>query len=268
MSVEKAPGPIIVFGAPRSGTTYLIRILNAHPEVYVSGESRLFVWVHRSLSTLTDDDRAINAHRDKFVAHLMETYPSMIRDFYHKVAPQIRWWGDKNPFYGAAENEGCLQTIAALYEEAKFIHLIRDVRAIAASYQRKGWGSFEGVLEAWPRYLRIAGEFGASCSPDRFLELRYEDLIEDDLGWARSLFAFLEIDLRSVVVDFCREQCQNRTPFSEPTRDLSGNITRQEWRDVLTRDQQRECLKRLGDRLVALGYESEESLAARAGETG
>lgn len=261
MNAEKAPGPIIVFGAPRSGTTYLIRILNAHPDVYVSGEARLFVWIHRSLRVLTEDKRVVNAHRDKFVAHLEEAYPDLIRDFYHRVAPRIRYWGDKNPFYGGAENEGCLETIAGLFPEARFLHIVRDVRAIAASYKRKKWGSFEGVLAAWPRYLEIGRRFGASCPEDRYFELRYEDLVADDLGMAERLFGFLEIDFHTAVAEFCEEQRRERTPFSEPTRELKGDVTRSDWHRVLSPEQCRECLERLGPWLVELGYETEASLA-------
>jgi len=36
---ELAPDPIIVYGAPRSGTTYLEQILNAHPAIFISHET-------------------------------------------------------------------------------------------------------------------------------------------------------------------------------------------------------------------------------------
>ena len=31
--------PIVVYGAARSGTTYLVQILNRHPEVFVSDDA-------------------------------------------------------------------------------------------------------------------------------------------------------------------------------------------------------------------------------------
>ena len=39
MTTELASDPIIVYGAPRSGTTYLQRLLSSHPDVYISDET-------------------------------------------------------------------------------------------------------------------------------------------------------------------------------------------------------------------------------------
>jgi hypothetical protein len=50
--------PIVVFGAPRSGTTYLEQILNAHPAVFISHETRVFAWLHHAL-VLTQDHRLL-----------------------------------------------------------------------------------------------------------------------------------------------------------------------------------------------------------------
>lgn len=259
MSEARATDPIIVFGAPRSGTSYLNRIVNEHPKVYVSGESRLFVWAHRSIHVVTEDKKAILTHRDKFIDHLLATYPDLIRDFYRSIAPHVRWWGDKNPHYGGPENRGCLETIAALFPRAKFVQIVRDGRAVVASRLRKGWGTFDGNLDAWAAHVEIGCRFGASLPEDRYHELRYEDLVEDDEGSARRLFEFLEIPMHSAVIEFCESQQVQRTPVSDPTRDFDQDITKPDWESVLTPDQRQEALRRLGPILVRLGYEHESS---------
>ncbi len=71
--------PIIVFGAPRSGTTYLTMLLNSHPEVFISQEIRLFVWLHQAVQVLPQDFRYVHNSREAFVAHLRLSFPDLVR---------------------------------------------------------------------------------------------------------------------------------------------------------------------------------------------
>ena len=87
--------PIIVYGAPRSGTPYVEQLLNAHPEVFISREMRGFAWLRRALA-LTQDREMIANHRAEFVEHLRGAFPQMMRDFYRTLAPAARYWGDRS----------------------------------------------------------------------------------------------------------------------------------------------------------------------------
>src|SRR5262245_51327649 len=118
--------PIIIYGAPRSGTTYLCEILNHHPDVFISGESRVFLWVQASLNNLTQRSELLWYGRKVFVEHLRKQYPELIRGFYQELSPGAKYWGDKYPHYAAPVHRGCLETIRALFPSAKFIHIIRD----------------------------------------------------------------------------------------------------------------------------------------------
>ena len=70
MIVDPENSPVIVFGAPRSGTTYLAEILNQHPEVAISNEIRLMVWAHNVLKILTQQDEMVYNERLEFTAYL------------------------------------------------------------------------------------------------------------------------------------------------------------------------------------------------------
>lgn len=65
MDPRQHPSPLIVFGAPRSGTTYLNGILNRHPQVFIAHETRLFAWLHRACRTLTRDEHLLLNHREE-----------------------------------------------------------------------------------------------------------------------------------------------------------------------------------------------------------
>jgi hypothetical protein len=258
--VSQEISPIIIFGAPRSGTTYVNRILNEHPEIFITHETRLFAWVHQSLNVLPHDDQVVLNHRDRFIKHLRSVYPDWIRDFYKTLHPHVRYWGDKNPHYADPINQGCLDTIAALFPETRFIHVIRDGRDVVSSLIRKGWVDFESAHQTWMSHIEIGCAFGSSQQPNRYIEVRYEDLIRDDVGGARTLFDFLGIEMHPNVVIFCQDQREQRTPLSMPTRDLSRGVAISDWATMLAPDQQLRSLALLGGHLMRYGYETAASL--------
>lgn len=271
MSVEQAPDPIIVFGAPRSGTTYLQRILDLHPDVFVSHEARLFGWLHQSLNVLTQRDEFLVTYREQFIQHLRATYPQLIRDFYRQMNPKARWWGDKNPHYGDPVNAGCLETIVALFPGAKFVHIVRDGRDVVSSLMRRThgdgspWADFPTAHRVWNNHVERGTSFGRTLPAEQFFEFRYEDLIRDDVGVVRKLFEFLKIPCAEAVVKFCEAQQEKRTPLSTPTRDLS-NVTVSDWATLLNTSQQRRSLELIGENLIAYGYETADSLAVKIHE--
>lgn len=252
--------PIVIYGAARSGTTYLVQILNKHPRVYVSDETRIFAWAHDVFRRLTGDERTSYRKRDELVDYLRRTLPAYIRDFYRELAPDARWWGDKNPHYAHPDNLGCLETILELYRQAKFLHIVRDGRDVVTSGLRGVWTDFESVHRMWTSHLDIGCEFGRALPPDQYFELRYEELVADDLAMARRIFDFLGLDLHPAVERFCRNQQENRTPFCTPSRDIRADVTRSDWAEHLTPDQQLQSLELLGEHLVRYGYETGEGL--------
>jgi hypothetical protein len=255
-----APDPIIVYGAPRSGTSYLNAILNEQPGVFITHETRIFVWAHKSMGELLDRPQVFNTHLDRFRAHLRASYPDLIRSFYASMRPRAVHWGDKNPHYAAPGNEGCLETIVELFPGARFIHIIRDGRDVVASLIRKTkpdgspWIEFEQAHHVWADHVDIGRAFGATLPAGRYHELRYEDLISDDVGVARRVFDFLGLAMDPAVVDFCEQQQRERTPLSGPTRDMA-DVGASQWAAVLTPAQQDQSLSLIGERLGDLGYQ-------------
>ena len=94
--------------------------------------------------------------------------------------------------------------------------------------------------------------------------MRYEHLVGDDVAVARELFTFLGLDLDPAVEAFCLEQQRERTPFSNPARDLSVGVSESPWSTTFTPEQRLRSLELIGDQLVRYGYETEVSLEALA----
>ena len=58
------------------------------------------------------------------------------------------------------------------------------------------------------------------------------------------------------MIEFCRSQHVQRTPFSGPIRDLNLGAARSQWAQVLTPEERVRSLDILASRLVKYGYES------------
>lgn len=262
MQPELAPYPIIIVGAARSGTTYLTNLLNSHPDVCISNEIRLFVWAHKSLNELPQKRDVIYRERERFVRHLYESYPELIRSFYASYGGGKRYWGDKNPHYLIPDYPSCLETICRLFPRVHFIHIIRDGRDVVMSGLRGVWRDFTRVHLMWRSHIIRALALAQTLPAGQYFEVRYEELIRNDTAVARHIFDFLDIPFHLDVIQFCEAQQVQRTPFSSPTRNIKADVTVSDWATVLTPQQKLRSLDFLGPHLVQLGYESDASLAA------
>lgn len=179
---------IFIVGAPRSGTTWLQRMLSAHPSVAsVEPELTLF---SRYVATWEDNYRrekeAMEAGRwqqglpvlwdaDRFRCHLRQ----FLEDSYAEVIAirsEATHVLDKHPNYA-----NHMPLIARYLPQARFIHLVRDGRDVALSMMsaRRRVGHSPGEIRAaareWQRNVSNARLHGASL-PGRYIEVRYEDL--------------------------------------------------------------------------------------------
>src|SRR5688500_1921999 len=193
---EEAP-PFFIVGSARSGTTLLRLMLNAHRDVAVPPESRFITEIqHRDGSIRADDllsalgshkrfqtwDLPLEAVRDEidrdpvpFADGIAATYR-----VYARVHGKTRW-GDKTPRY--VEH---IPFIAELFPQARFIHLIRDGRNVALSYANVPFGP-KNVAKAaalWGSRVAKCCHDGRALGGGRYLEIRYEDLVEDAAGEA------------------------------------------------------------------------------------
>lgn len=264
------PDPILVYGAPRSGTTYLREILAAHPEVGLTNENRVFSWLHEVVDVLPHDERFVLGDRSAFVDLLRDELPELLRHYYRSTLPAARWWGDKNPHY--ASDPAILRTALVLFPGARFVHIHRDPRAVIASLLRKRhpdgspWITPEDAHVLVVGHVRNALDFHAEVGDGRALRIRYEDLVADDEAVARGLFGWLGIPFVEPVAALCRQQRAERTGFSGPTSDLAlaGSKAQAiaDWKGRLPAARLRDSLQFLAPLLLELGYEDDASLDA------
>jgi len=164
-SADGAPVFFLV-GQAKSGTSWLMRMLDSHPEVLCRGEGRIFgrnyrredikrmqsrtlqpsslyraildaeylnAWVDRSVWT-RDEDK--DEHLDNLTRVATEYF---LTGRLSKTGKRIV--GDKTPFL----SEEILAEISGIYPDARVIHIIRDGRDVAISTMHHLWNHQIGL---------------------------------------------------------------------------------------------------------------------------
>ena len=76
--------PFFVIGAPRSGTSYLVEVLNRHPDVVMTNETRVMTFLYRALHRWSKDRMALMTERTLFLSTFRRHVPDIVRDFYRQ----------------------------------------------------------------------------------------------------------------------------------------------------------------------------------------
>ena len=194
--VDAAP-PIFVIGSPRSGTTLLRLILDSHPRISCGEETHFL----RDLESIVGRNWALvstyGLSRDWWLDHIRTLYAEFQAEVLAR-ADKARW-AEKDPTYTLH-----LPFIEELFPDAVYIHLLRDGHDVVASF-RDRWGYAAAARAArteWARYVDAARELGRRLPEERFLELRYEELVADPATQGQRLFTFLGESWDPAVLDF------------------------------------------------------------------
>ena len=218
---------VFVVGCPRSGTTLLQRMLDAHPELVVTNDTHFIPRAlrgeesHVPLSSVLVD-RVVSYHRfgrlgvDEATARRLavgsSTYAAYICRLYDQVAAQRDkpHAGEKTPDYVRH-----IPLLHELFPSAKILHIIRDGRDVALSaldWARpdKGPGRFPlwesaplAVCALWWARFVIAGRLsGPVLGPAIYHEVRYEALVAEPEAVLRDIVNFLELPFNDCMLRF------------------------------------------------------------------
>jgi hypothetical protein len=260
--------PDVIFflvGMPKSGTTWLCRMLDTHPEIWCKGEAHLFDQMPFDL--FTDFQRLWRDHEQRYPrwSYFDIDERDIVRmyryctDLYLLKAFSVsgkRICGDKSP-----GSEAFIERIDQLYPEAKIIHLVRDGRDGVVS-----WNSFleegrplteETVIaygQRWQESVTLALSY--TNLRTNYVITRYEELLESPEQELGQLFAFLGADTTANVV----HECVIRNRFEVMRRDLPTMCRkgiRGDWRNNFD-SRLKDAFKRVANHgLLALGYETQ-----------
>lgn len=195
---------VFLVGARRSGTRWLERILDAHPDVaVVPSETFLFSHGLRPLS-----DRVwhgivpavtvgrIYMQRDAYVDGLRELCDRLFGDLLTALDPRATVIVERTPWHVYH-----LDLVAAIYPEAPVVHVLRDGRDVVRSLLAQPWGPDNAELAAteWRTAVEAAREWGPRL--EHFAEVRYEELLAAPRAGAARLYESVGLRCDDAILD-------------------------------------------------------------------
>jgi LPS sulfotransferase NodH len=251
---------VLVFGCPRSGTTWLTRLLLSHPQAAgpEHSESRLFTDLQPFATALE--------HRmaDGPLAYVEErTLVAALRQFCDDLLG-ADLQGRRRVFEKTPANALQLPFIRRIYPDAWYIHIVRDGRDVTRSVSEVEFGQAdvsEGAA-GWVEYLRAVERDAPGLA--RFREVRYEDLLAEPVAGVSELLSWVGLEVDDQVRDSIAERAGTRVSQFN----TGGQVGAGKWRE-LTQEQLRDIYRVAGDLLITRGYaeraEVERALAGRSG---
>lgn len=273
-------GPLFVVGMPRSGTKLLRGLLLQHPRVRIPTAETDFLpfiveWVERHGEPQTDNvfERLSNdmRHATYFVFRPKTRGPFSWREWqaacggHFDVAGLfegfLRYeldigrgsgiiWGDKSPAYIRH-----IPMLLQLFPSARIVHIIRDVRDHCVS-MRKAWN--KDIRRAAWRWGTDVLQAHKQCvaTPNRCLEVRFEDLLQQPEQQMRRLCAFLDLDFFQGLSDLKRS-VENRGDATGRAEIVRDNFNKFEAR--LTPAELADVESLAYTTMTSLGYEAQRA---------
>ncbi len=219
-----------IVGSTKSGTTWLQKMLDAHPEIVCSGEGHFMDKLASPLTSLVKDYGSFMQVVEREVYEGKPCYqPFTIAEFDYifscmmalimskrEISPEIKFLGDKTPVHALY-----MKDIHRIFPSLKFIHLVRDGRDVVVSNfrhldrvanpeskKRYGDWSLRGAMadltKRWLSHVKPAHEFGKE-HPEIYHTVRYEDLKSAPEKTFTSLLGFLGAKKTLEIVENCVE---------------------------------------------------------------
>jgi hypothetical protein len=211
--------PLFLIGNKRSGTSQLVRVLNMHPQVFVSHESDISWILYQFHNDQPfrghpwDSDKGMRFTLERS-GHLLQRMASPQENFLALqllmmengspwLAAQkktgLQWVGDKKPMQHT--DPELLKFLLQHFPEAHFLHIVRhpfDVVASSDRFNRTAHGDFwlglspEEKAERWAFHEQRVLQLRETL-PRRVHSLRYEDFCRETEKELSGVFKFLQL---------------------------------------------------------------------------
>jgi tetratricopeptide (TPR) repeat protein len=212
--------PVFVVGMPRSGTTLIEQILASHAKVHGAGELKIMQQI--ADFTVGPDRRPVGF--PQIIDGMLPPDAAMLgRRYLDQVLPKAAGAArivDKMP-----ANFLYAGLIHILLPNARIVHVVRDAADTCLSCYTKlfaGEQRFAYDLTELGQFHRgyatLMAHWRAVLPASRFLEVRYEDVVDDLEGQARKLIAFLGLDWDEACLSYYENRRQIRTASLDQVR--------------------------------------------------
>jgi len=237
--------PLFIVGAPRSGTTWVQRLLLSHPAIRGGQESNFFcafgpiLHMYRygeqpgrlaGLPNYWTEPQLIDEIRGLW----RRTMQGFIAPGPDGTPPALLV--EKTPGHALF-----MDVIMKVLPEARFVHVIRDSRSVAASLlaaKKDDWAKMWAPTKArdaaltWYQHVTAARKFGKTLPPEKYMEVFYEDFHANPAANLTRLLDYLNLPLPAARVNeivaeqsFEKQKAIGGTPFARLGKFENAKIT-------------------------------------------
>lgn len=273
-----------VTGCPKSGTTWLQMLLDAHPEVVCSGEGAFFERLFKPVAEVRASYNDYMTYANKAVYEGNGFYGQMpfqdIQEPLRQIAIKFMTQravagtlaaGDKTPRHNLY-----LNSMLNFFPEARFINIVRHPYDVAVSklFHAARVGRAQALDTGSEIQAKMVEEAGKSWTtaqqrvlefktkhPDLLVEVKYEDLIEQPLREAARLFRHLGVcdkdETAQAAVDLSafEKLSGGRSQGVADVKSFFRKGVAGDWKNVLTPEMARLMNRHCEPLMLEYGYE-------------
>ena len=264
---------LFIVGMPRSGTKLFRDLLNQHPEISIPEVETHFLPMFIKRYGLNFNFNSVN--KDKLLKSFLNTtfYWNVKKnglftdeDFFLKYEDVKSWadfnylifshfssktvntkmiFGDKTPGY-----LNHIDLINKLHSNAKFIHINRDPRDYCLSVKNIWNKSIYRACQNWQRSIGRSEKYNTEL-PNNYMEIKYEDLIQNTEETQKKICFFLKIPYRLEMTRL-KKSAENYGAAKGTTKVLSNNSNK--YFKKLSRKELKKIEELCFDQLTRLNY--------------
>jgi hypothetical protein len=266
--------PLFIIGNPRSGTSLLRVMLTSHPLICIPPECGYIQWWFNkygnwSMSDTLNSNSVLSYIADLKSSKKIETWNldfglvneliqilkplnyaelclTVIKAFASQKDKTPEYLGDKNNYY-----LNHLDLLNIIFPNAMYIGIIRDGRDVACSYRKTSLiGSeyeYRPVLPAkineiaheWLVNNEKINDFRKNIAKNRFLMIRFEDLVTDTKSTLESLSKFLSIEYTEQMLNYhlYRHEPEKTMAWKSKLSDLPDAKTIGQFKNMLSEEE-------------------------------
>ncbi|MBI4309189.1 MAG: sulfotransferase [Candidatus Omnitrophica bacterium] len=239
--------PLFITGGWRSGTTLISRIMNNHPDFAVTYDTIHFMRFANNRydpindpanagRLIADTNRRIQERYNLSFDQAKVTdalkgdytyasiYDAIMKDFLLKSSGK-KFWGEKTNLVWSK-----IPYFLALFPQGRVIHIIRDPRAVLASWRKfthaPGNDYLDSIINCYDS-MHMALHYARQFSQQRYLFVRYEDLVSDPRATAANICTKFDVPYDEAMLDDSKfesilgDQWKSNTIYDEQLKGIS-----------------------------------------------
>lgn len=267
--------PIFIVGCPRSGTKLIRDLLRSHPNISFPPESHFIPRLYKLYGDPGSEKEAVKVASKILGIHWLRSFgitrtPASFSGCrsYSEIVSGIfgEWaakegksrWGDKTPQYVTE-----IPTLVEIFPSCKIIHIYRDGRDVALSFMKQwfGPGNIYSAASAWKRMVTTARSDGTRAGRERYMEIRYETLLDNPGETMQSVCAFIGAPYYEAVLklNFVEIDINTSKPGGYGTKTEIMRSNQGKWKRGMAPGDRAIFESVAGELLRELGYETEGS---------